>query len=87
MPSEDEAVKGFFAKYHPQFKQPLKLSDVVARGLDDYIAIFVPGGHGALIGLPESKEASFTRSSASRADRAFTAFKFRCSARWGWKAR
>ncbi len=56
MPSEDEEVKGFFAKYHPQFKQPLKLSNVIEQGLDDYIAIFVPGGHGALIGLPESAD-------------------------------
>ena len=56
MPSEDEEVKGLFARYHLQFKQPLQLSDVVERGLDDYIAIFIPGGHGALIGLPESRD-------------------------------
>ena len=53
MPSEDEDVKGFFAKYHPQFKQPRKLSDVIAGSLDDYIAIFV---HGALIDIPNSKD-------------------------------
>ena len=56
MPSEDAEVKGLFAKYRDRFRQPLKLSDVLARGLDgaDYIAVFIPGGHGALIGLPES---------------------------------
>lgn len=56
MPSEDEKVKDFFASYHPQFKQPLKLADVIAGGLDGYAAIFVPGGHGALIGIPGSKD-------------------------------
>lgn len=56
MPSEDAEVKGLFARYHPQFKQPLRLSDVLKQGLDDYAAIFIPGGHGALIGLPESKD-------------------------------
>ena len=58
MPSEDEEVKGFFAKYRDQIKQPLKLADVVdALGPDsDYIGVFIPGGHGALIGLPESED-------------------------------
>lgn len=56
MPSEDEVVKGFFAKYQQQFKKPLKLADVVAGGLDAYAAIFIPGGHGALIGIPESRD-------------------------------
>ncbi|ESJ12460.1 MULTISPECIES: glyoxalase III HchA [unclassified Cupriavidus] len=56
MPSEDEAVNGFFDKYRPQFQKPLKLADVVAGGLDTYAAIFIPGGHGALIGIPESKD-------------------------------
>ncbi|WBU59507.1 glyoxalase III HchA [Paracoccus albus] len=59
MPSEDEEVKGFFRRYADQFKQPLKLSDVVADALgpdSDYIGVFIPGGHGALIGLPESED-------------------------------
>jgi molecular chaperone Hsp31 and glyoxalase 3 len=59
MPSEDEEVKGLFAKYRDQFKKPLKLSEVIEKALgddSDYIAVFIPGGHGALIGLPESKD-------------------------------
>lgn len=59
MPSEDKEVKGLFAKYRAQFKQPLKLSEVIEKELgekSDYIAIFIPGGHGALIGLPESED-------------------------------
>ncbi|GAB7563468.1 protein deglycase HchA [Methylobacillus methanolivorans] len=59
MPSEDEEVIGLFRKYAHQFKQPLKLTDVIKHSLGedaDYIGVFIPGGHGALIGLPESEE-------------------------------
>ena len=59
MPSEDEEVKGLFSKFRGQFKQPLKLADVVKDALgedSDYIGVFIPGGHGALIGLPESDD-------------------------------
>lgn len=56
MPGEDQAVAGFFDKYHGQFQQPQRLADVLAAGLDTYAAIFIPGGHGALIGIPESAE-------------------------------
>lgn len=59
MPSEDQEVLGLFAKYRDQFKRPLKLADVVKNALgddSDYIGVFIPGGHGALIGLPESED-------------------------------
>lgn len=58
MPSEDTEIKGLFDKYRDQIKQPLKLTEVVdALGPDsDYIGVFIPGGHGALIGLPESED-------------------------------
>ena len=69
MPSEDEAVKGFFDKYHPQFKRPLALADVVAKGLDEYAAVFIPGGHGALIGLPESDDVGAALKWAAANDR------------------
>src|SRR5206468_5001721 len=47
------------SKYRDQFKQPAKLSEVIEEKLgdgSDYIAVFIPGGHGALIGLPESDD-------------------------------
>lgn len=69
MPSEDEEVKGLFGKYRAQFKEPLKLADLVAKGLDEYAAIFVPGGHGALIGLPESEDVKAVLEWAAAADR------------------
>ena len=59
MPREDQAVADFYAKYDDQFKQPRKLSDVIETALgpdSDYIAVLIPGGHGALIGLPESQD-------------------------------
>lgn len=54
MPGEDKAVQDFYARFLPQFQKPRKLADVLAGDLDDVAAILVPGGHGALIGLPES---------------------------------
>lgn len=32
------------------------MSEAIGKGLDDYVAIFIPEGHGALIGLPESED-------------------------------
>ncbi|QHG64621.1 glyoxalase III HchA [Pseudomonas putida] len=59
MPSEDVEVKGLYEKYRDEFKQPKKLSEVIDQALgddSDYIGVFIPGGHGALIGLPESTD-------------------------------
>lgn len=72
MPREDEAVKDFFASYAERFDKPLKLADVVASGLSpdsDYIGVFIPGGHGALIGLPESHDVKAVLEWASVQDR------------------
>jgi molecular chaperone Hsp31 and glyoxalase 3 len=59
MPKEDAAVQSVYQKYLPQLKQPKKLSELLrpALGPDSpYIAVFVPGGHGALLGIPHSEE-------------------------------
>lgn len=58
MPKDDEAITGLHEAYLEQFQKPLKLSDVVAGlGSDsDYVAVFVPGGHGPLAGLPFSED-------------------------------
>jgi molecular chaperone Hsp31 and glyoxalase 3 len=62
MPREDEAVLATYEAIKPKLKQPKKLSDVVADlGADsDYIAVFIPGGHGAVVGLPDSEEVGQT---------------------------
>lgn len=62
MPHEDEKLVPFFSKYQTKFQNPHKLSEVV-DGLDgdnEYAAVFIPGGHGALIGLPESHDVAET---------------------------
>ncbi|MEH3139646.1 MAG: protein deglycase HchA [Mycobacterium kyogaense] len=63
MPSEDETVRHVHETLKPKLKQPKKLSDVLADELGDdspYLAVFIPGGHGALLGLPESEEVAKT---------------------------
>lgn len=59
MPKDDEVVKGMHQKYLPQFRQPKKLSDVlpaVTAPDSPYLAVFVPGGHGPLLGMPDSED-------------------------------
>ena len=58
MPKEDATITGFHRACLERFQKPLKLADVVA-GLgpnSGYAALFIPGGHGPLIGLPFSKD-------------------------------
>lgn len=54
MPSDDEAVTEAWQHFLPQLQKPGRLSDVVADLSDDspYAAVFIPGGHGAMNGLP-----------------------------------
>ncbi|MFG3124746.1 glyoxalase III HchA [Streptomyces sp. NPDC048201] len=63
MPEEDKAVMETYEAVKPKLKQPLKLSEVVADRLgpeSDYLAVFIPGGHGAVIGLAESEDVTET---------------------------
>lgn len=57
MPKEDKAVMEFYQQLLPKFKRPHRLSDIVddvTAQDSDYVGAFFPGGHAALIGLPES---------------------------------
>jgi len=57
MPNEDEQVRYIYEKYLPQFRQPKALQAVIDQQLGDdseFAAVFIPGGHGALIGIPFS---------------------------------
>lgn len=59
MPTEDAAVVDIAQRYHSALQAPLSLADVVAKSLggnSPYVAVYVPGGHGATLGLPESRE-------------------------------
>ena len=57
-PEKDEHVKTIYKELKSSFDKPLKLSDFINSSFNDsdsYAAIFVPGGHGAMIGIPEDK--------------------------------
>lgn len=59
MPEEDKVVMDFYNEYLPKFEDPYKLSEIfpeVVKADSDYAAVFFPGGHGALLNLPESLE-------------------------------
>jgi molecular chaperone Hsp31 and glyoxalase 3 len=56
-PQEDAAVKGIYEKYKQKIRHPLNLSEVWGNGFTEqtpYLAVFVPGGHGALNDIPKS---------------------------------
>ena len=57
-PTKDEHVKAIYDEYKSNFKQPKSLQDFANSSLKDtksYAAVFVPGGHGAMLGIPEDK--------------------------------
>lgn len=62
-PGQDEAVLQTYEALKPKLKQPKKLAEVVANDLgpdSDYLAVFIPGGHGAVIGLPAAEAVAQT---------------------------
>lgn len=57
-PSDDENVKAIYDELKSSFENPIALSQFVDSSLDkstSYAAVFVPGGHGAMIGIPEDR--------------------------------
>lgn len=57
-PEKDEHVKAMYNANKANFEKPIKLSDFIESSFDQsdsYAAVFVPGGHGAMIGIPEDK--------------------------------
>ena len=53
------AIKELYRDYDHAFKNPGSLADFVANSMTDdtpYIAIFLPGGHGAMLGLPDNSD-------------------------------
>lgn len=52
-PSKDDNVKELYESLKTGMDNPKKISDI--SSLDNYSAIFIPGGHGAMINLPKSK--------------------------------
>ena len=59
MPEEDEHVKAIYSEYKNKFENPGSLNKFVNDSLSantDYLAVLIPGGHGAMLGLPENKD-------------------------------
>ena len=58
-PKKDKAVLSFKETNRMKFEKPLSLEQMVKNNeLNDnsnFIALFLPGGHGAMLGLPEDK--------------------------------
>lgn len=59
MPEEDSNVKAIYKEFKNKIENPKSLADFVENSMSnnsDYAAIFIPGGHGAMLGLPENKD-------------------------------
>jgi len=57
-PEKDEHVKSLYNEYKSSFEQPKNLQDFVDTSLsapESYAAVFVPGGHGAMLAIPEDQ--------------------------------
>lgn len=57
-PEKDEHVKAIYDKLKTSFENPIKLADFINSSFNDaasYAAVFVPGGHGAMLGIPEDE--------------------------------
>jgi len=57
-PEKDKHVKAIYNEYKSLFEKPKKLEDFINTSLTDsasYAAVFVPGGHGAMLGIPEDR--------------------------------
>lgn len=58
MPLADKAVMEYYASVRTKLNAPQKLSAIIKdNDLSAYAAIFIPGGHGVLAGIPQSQEA------------------------------
>jgi molecular chaperone Hsp31 and glyoxalase 3 len=57
MPGKDDAVQEIYRASAPALSRPLSLADLVSGLGDDarYAAVFLPGGHGAMLGLPDDE--------------------------------
>ena len=57
-PEKDEYVQAIYNELKSSFEQPKSLAGFITDTLTDaasYAAVFVPGGHGAMIGIPEDE--------------------------------
>jgi molecular chaperone Hsp31 and glyoxalase 3 len=59
VPVNDQAVLEFRKENQSKFDKPLSLEELIRRNElnqeSDYTALFLPGGHGSMVGLPDDK--------------------------------
>ena len=59
MPADDADIQKLYRDYEDAFAAPGSLADFVANQMTDdtpYAAIYIPGGHGAMLGLPDNAD-------------------------------
>jgi molecular chaperone Hsp31 and glyoxalase 3 len=57
-PEKDNHVKAIYKEYKSSFEKPKNLEDFINTSLTDFssfAAVFIPGGHGAMLGIPEDR--------------------------------
>ncbi|MDA7836140.1 protein deglycase HchA [Salibacteraceae bacterium] len=57
-PGKDKHVKALYDEYKSSFEKPMSLESFINTSFEksaSYAAVFVPGGHGAMIGIPEDE--------------------------------
>ncbi len=60
-PGKDEQMKAIYEEYKSSFENPISLESFIDSSFTEsasYAAVFVPGGHGAMIGIPEDENVS-----------------------------
>ena len=59
MPGDDADIQKLFRDYADAFETPRSLADFVANDMTEtapYCAVYIPGGHGAMLGLPDNAD-------------------------------
>ena len=60
-PGKDEQMKAIYEEYKSSFENPISLQSFIDSSFTEsasYAAVFVPGGHGAMIGIPVDENVS-----------------------------
>lgn len=59
MPADDADIQKLYRDFDGAVQNPRSLADFVANHMTDdnkYAAVFIPGGHGAMLGLPDNAD-------------------------------
>jgi molecular chaperone Hsp31 and glyoxalase 3 len=62
-PTKDQNVKAIYDNYKTSFDKPKSLEDFAVNSLtesDSYAALFIPGGHGSMLGIPDNDNVATT---------------------------